>query len=158
MNSKTGKNQQSFPRWDAALEGPMAFASGTKSTWLPDTLGPDVNIRRSQERAMAAEVFLQTCLFPLAEEGSQPDETRLVDLLATFKRARRDLDNGFEMAHVTARLLNRLQCYMLDDPDPTQPLALESDSLQRELALFTSLAELDFQRIDTAVRKRLHSG
>lgn len=158
MSPKTERNQQSFRRENAALDGGMAFRTGTKTTWITGAVRPDEHIRRSQERAMAAEVFLQSCLFPLAEAGSQPDETRLVDLLAAFKRARRDLDGSFEMAHVNARLLSRFQCYLLDDPDPNQPLALESDSLQRELALFTSLAELDFQRIDTAVRKRLHSG
>lgn len=158
MNPKIEKNQQPHRLGNAVLDGGITYQRGDERSWLEATLGPDEHTRRSQQRAIAAEVFVQTRLFPLTEKGKPPDETNLVDLLAEFKRSRRDLDNGFEMAHVSARLLSRLQCYMLDDPDPDAPLALESDSLQREMDLFTSLAEFDFQRIDTAVRKRLHSG
>ena len=158
MNAKKGKNQQPLRPGNTVLDSTLKYKAGDERTWLVGTLGLDANTRRSQQRAIAAEVFLQTCLFPLAEAGRQPDESNMVDLLAEFKRSRRDLDNGFEMAQVSARLLNRFQCYVLDDPDPEAPMALGFDSVQRELELFTSLASLDFQFIDTAVSERLHSG
>lgn len=156
MNPKSGKDQPSIRLENAVLDGGMAYRTGDAHSWLRDTLGLDVNTHRSQQRAREAEVFLQTHLFPLAEAGKPPNESKLVDLLVDFKRSRPNQTNGFEMAQLSARLLSRFQCYLLDDFD--DPLALGSDSLEREMELFISLASFDFQRIDTAVRERLRSG
>lgn len=104
---------------------------------------------------MAAEVFLQSCLFPIVEASLPVDETRLVDLLVDFRHLRPDLDDGFEMAHVSARLLSRFECFLIEDEgDP--PVSL-SDSMLHEIDLFGTLSDLDFQRIDRAVRERLHT-
>ena len=156
MNPKSGKDQQSLRLENAVLDGGMAYSAGDAHSWLRDTLGLDVTTRLCQQRAHEAEVFLQTQLFPLAEAGKRPDESKLVELLVDFKQSRPDPKNGFEMAQLSARLLSRFQCYLLDDLN--DPLALGSDSFEREMELFTSLADLDFQRIDTAVRERLRSG
>ena len=102
---------------------------------------------------MASEVFLKSCLFPRQENGEPLNEIVLVNLLVDFKQSRNDLDVDFEMAQIVARLLGRFQCYQVDGNDAL-PIC---DFLEQELNLFASLAELDFQYIDEAVRNRLQS-
>jgi hypothetical protein len=131
------------------------FPDGSQS-WLDHSLGLDREALRSQKGAIAAELFLQTRLFPRLEEHQPINEQTLVDLLVDFKRSRGDCEVEFEMAQLAARLLSRFQCHLLDE-DYSLP-KLGSSALKRELDLFVSLAGLDFQRIDQAVRERLHSG
>jgi hypothetical protein len=105
---------------------------------------------------MVSEIFIQTQLFPLIENQETVDEAKLVRLLVDFKRSRKDLAIEFEMAQVMARILCRFQCYLINEADGTSSLI--SDPLSRELDVFFSLAELDFQRIDDEVRNQLHFG
>jgi hypothetical protein len=155
MNPMNGKDQQSYrPEDDADADGHVEYVAGYQRSWLDRATGRDESVVRSQERAVAAEVFLHSCLFPLAETSQNLDEATLVDLLVEFKRLRRDLDGEFQMAHISARLLSRFECYLIDDEDATPAV---SDSAVREMDLFSSLADLDFQHIDVAVRERLHS-
>jgi len=125
-------------------------------SWLTRTLGLDQETRRSQKCAMAAEVFLKSRLLPWVEARQPIDEPTLVELMVDFGRSRGEGEVGFEMAQVIARLLSRFQHHLIDDADPSLPLL--SNSLERELDLFTSLAPLDFQNIDEGVRDRLRSG
>ena len=105
---------------------------------------------------MASEVFLQSQLFPLVDGQTQLDENTLVDLLVDFKRRRADLNVEFEISQVMARLLNRFQYHLIDDAEGTGPEL--PDALEQQLDLFARLADLDFERIDEAVRDRLRSG
>ena len=133
----------------------VEYGVGDKGAWLPSSLGLDEDTRLYQARAIASEIFLQTRLFPLIESGQPLDESLVVDLLVDFKRSRDDLDVEFEMAQVAARLLSRFQCHLIDEADSSLPLL--SDSLEREMELFTALTELDFESIDATVRDRLDS-
>ncbi|SRR5258706_9187669 len=148
LSSRTGKAV--MDKQVEALLGSRRISDGC--SWLASTLDLDQDTRSSQTRFVASEVFLQTRLFPLMDSPRQIDETTLVDLLVDFKRSRVDLNAGFEMSQVTANLLNRFQCHLIDDMD------IASAALERELELFTLLADLDFQRIDDTVRERLNSG
>jgi|KBSSwiStaDraftv2_1062776.scaffolds.fasta_scaffold377913_3 hypothetical protein len=126
---------------------------GKRRSWLSDDTE---EIRLSQARAAASEIFLQTRLLPLIERGQRLDEATLTDLLIEFKRSRGNQDVPFEMAQVTARVLSRFQCYWLDDLNGDPPS--DADSLTREVDLLAALAPLDFQRIDEQVRERLQAG
>lgn len=147
------KNEEETRPANAVPGKQVEYYPGPADSWLKRVIGDDEETRTCQERAMASEVFLQSSLFPRQETGAPLDESALVDLLVDFKRSREDLNVDFEMAQVVARLLGRFQCYQIEDNDAL-PL---SDSLERELDLFTSLAELDFQSVDEAVRNRLQS-
>jgi hypothetical protein len=153
MSPINENDKQSSPPNDA--DRPVEHEAHYERSWLDISMGWDNRTRRIQERAMAAEVFLQSYLFPIAKTSLPVDQAQLVDLLVDFKRMRPDLDVGFEMAHVNARLLSRFECYLIDD-EGDSPVTV-SDAMLHELDLYTSLADLDFQSIDLAVRERLHS-
>ena len=156
MKNKHGKGTPPLRPGNTVLDGQVEHPTGNKSSWLTGAIGLDEDTRVCQARSMASELFLQTRLFPLIERQAQVDKRTLVDLLVDFKHSRRDLDVEFEMAQVMARILSRFEHHLFDDTDGAQPFL--SDSLEREMDLFTSLAELDFQGIDEEVWNRLHSG
>ena len=155
MKNKHDKGAQPLQSGDEAFnrQGKRSTVEGL--AWLGNALGLTEDARVSQTRSMSSELFLQTQLFPLIEHQEQVDRRTLVNLLVEFKRSRKDLDVGFEMANVMARILNRFQWYLVDEEDST--LNLPSDTLERELDLFISLAELDFKSIDEEVQARLLS-
>ena len=156
MKTKNGKSPRPLPPGNHVLDEQMDDFPDARQSWLTRTLGLDQDTRRSQRCAMAAEVFLQTRLFPLVQERQPIDEQTLVELLVDFRRSRGEREMEFEMSQVIARLLNRFQHHLVDQADSSLPAL--SRSLERELGLFTLLAPLDFQSIDRAVRERLHSG
>jgi hypothetical protein len=147
------KNEEEIRPSSAVPRKQVEYYPGPTDSWLRRVAGDDEETRTCQERSMASEVFLKSWLFPRQENREPLDESALVDLLVDFKQSREDLDVDFEMAQIVARLLGRFQCYQIDDNDAL----LLSDSLARELDLFASLAELDFQSIDETVRSRLQS-
>ena len=156
MKNKHDKDAQPLQSDNEVLDGQGERPTAGRPAWLGSALGIDEDTRFSQARSMSSELFLQTRLFPLIDRRAQIDRRTLVDLLVEFKRSRKDLDVGFEMANVMARILNRFQWHLVDDEDSA--LILPSDILDRELDLFTSLADLDFKSIDEEVQDRLHSG
>lgn len=156
MKNKHGKGARAPRPGNAAVDGQVEYSPNDRSAWLINTFDLEEATRSCQARSMASEIFLQTQLFPLAASRIQLDESRIVDLLVDFKRSRRDLDVNFEMAQVMARILSRFQCHLIDDLENSQPVL--PDSLEMELNLFVSLADLNIQRIDLAVQDRLHSG
>jgi hypothetical protein len=156
MKNKHDKGAQPLQSENEVLDGQGERSAIDRPSWLGNALGIDKDTRASQARSMSSELFLQTRLFPLIERQVQVDRQTLVDLLVEFKRSRKDLDVGFEIANVMARILNRFQWYLVDDEESN--LTLPSDALEREFDLFTALADLDFKNIDEEVQDRLHSG
>jgi len=157
MKNKNEKNILFGRNGKAVMDNPVEAVPGRRRmsegrSWLASTLDFDQDTSNSRARSIASEVFIQTRLFPLMESHTQIDEAVLVDQLVNFKLSRGDLNADFEMQQVTANLLNRFQCHVIDDIDTI------SEALKRELDLFTLLADLDFQRIDDSVRERLNSG
>ena len=155
MNNKREKGAQPLPSDEEASDGQGEGRTSARPSWLGSALGMNEDTRISQARSMSSELFLQTRLFPLLERRVPVDRQTLVDLLVEFKRSRKDLDVDFEIANVMARILNRLQWYLMEDE--TSPLGASSDTLDRDLELLTCLADLDFQRIDAEVSDRLQS-
>jgi hypothetical protein len=153
MKTKNERSPRLLPHGDRILDRGLDDVPDTRESWLDEMYHEKP---RSQKRAIAAELFLQTRLFPRVEEGQSLDEQILADLLVDFRRSYKAGDVQFEMAQVAARLLSRFQCHLLDDEHLSLPA--RSGALEREFELFTSLSALDFQRIDQTVRKRLHSG
>ena len=156
MKNNNAKDDQTEKHINSIEEDEIEFPGGNKSSWLTSSIGYDKGINVRQVCSMASEIFLQTQLFPRIETQETVDEEKLVSLLVDFKRSRKDLDIEFEMAHVVARILSRFQCHLIDEADGTSPMI--SDPLSWELDVFFALAELDFQRIDEEVTKRLHFG
>ena len=145
------------PLWpaDIVLDAPAENPPDDGRSLLRRVDGRDAEIQQQQARSRAAEVFLQTRLFPLAARRQSLDEQTLVDLLVEFKGSRARTEPAFEMAQVTARMLSRFQHYLLDDETEGRPPAV-SDALRLELELLQGLARLDFQHIDEQVQARLH--
>ena len=155
MDQNTGKKGTPFHQGYISLDGGIIYVPNEKQSWLDATVEQSKRARQGQERSFAAEIFLRTSLLPHMESNQPPDEALLVMLLVDFKRARPDLNPEFEIAHIIARLPNHFQYFLIDDlcmDTNTQPAAL-----QHEIVLFNFLEALDFQSIDSAVRKRLQS-
>jgi hypothetical protein len=156
MNNNNGKNEIPIRTGKDVLNKHVEAVPGHRRildgcSWLVSASHLDQDTNNFQARSTASEIFIQTKLFPLIESRSQIHEAILVDLLVDFKRSRIDLDVDFEISQVSANLLNRFQCHLMDDTD------IISDSLQRELDLFVLIADLDFHHIDDVVRNRLKS-
>jgi hypothetical protein len=156
MKNKSGKGARPLLPAMTILDPRGEYVPSGPRSWLAGVFGLDDDTRLCQARATASEVFLQTQLFPLVESGANIDEATIVDLLIDFKQSRGERAVEFEMAQVMARMLSRFQCHLLDETEGAPSVV--SESLEREVDLFTALAGLDFQRIDEAVRERLHSG
>jgi len=121
-------------------------------SWLASAAEPDPGLRVRQERLLACELFIQTRLAPYLEGGSSFDETRLEELLVEFKASRPGPGADFDTSQVMGMLLNRFECHLFEDP------AEVSGSLEMDVVVFSSLAGIDLQRVDEAVRNRMRIG
>lgn len=155
MKTKNEKSSRASVPENPTLYRHFDDDPAARQSWLDKSLGLDRETPRSQKRAIAAELFLQTRLLPRIEASQPIDERILVEQLVDFRRSYQEGDVYFEMAQVAVRLLSRFQCHLLDDEHVS--LSARSLAVQRELELFTILGALDFQAIDTAVRERLYS-
>src|SRR5262245_18396047 len=101
MKKKFAKGPR--PRWpaDIVVDARAENTPDDDPSLLDPIRGLDAQTQQNQARSTAAEVFLQTCLFPRAALQQAPDEQTLVDLLVKFKRSRANTDPAFEMAQVT---------------------------------------------------------
>ena len=150
MKSKNGKTGRMYQPANIILDGQMEAVTPVRFSWLAGALGLDEDTRVHQRRALAAELFLQTSLFPLLDRAETIDEDKLIKLLILFKHAHPDLNTEFEMSQVSARLLHRFQCRFLNDEEEAGPPVNELQD--RDTLCLIALASLDFQRIDEAVR------
>lgn len=161
MEKKNQNGIQSFEPGSATVEGPdedqpNPARKPQKSTWLSAAAGLDPDTGARKRRLLASELFMRTKLVPCLGEGRRIDESSLTDLLVNFKRSRSDQGTDFEISHVMGTLLNRFQYHFIDETgDGTADL---SDSLEQDVLVFASLADLDLAAVDDAVRKRLTSG
>lgn len=156
MKPKNGKTGRLYQPSNIILESQMEIPAPQRSSWLKSALGLDEETQVRQKLALAAEIFLQTALFPLIDRAEHIDEETLIELLIIFKRLHTELNTEFEMSQVTARLLHRFQCRLMDEGEPFLPPI--ADPPDRDVLCLTTLARLDFQRIDEAVQDQYLSG
>jgi hypothetical protein len=125
-------------------------------SWLSSAAGADPETRLRKDRLLASEVFMKTRLIPLVQNGARIDETSLVDLLVDFKRSRSGAGSDFKTPQLMGTLLNRFQCHLMDDNG--DEVSEFPDLLELDVLVYSSLAELDLEAVDHAVRERYASG
>jgi hypothetical protein len=99
---------------------------------------------------------MKTRLVPLVQNGVEIDETSLADLLVEFKRSRSGAGADFKTPQLMGTILNRFQCHFMEEPGDAMTDIPET--LEWDVLVYSSLAELDLEAVDNAVMERCASG
>ncbi|HNM35439.1 MAG TPA: hypothetical protein PKJ84_00125 [Anaerolineales bacterium] len=123
-----------------------------QNNWLKSIIGEDQVTTQRQMRCLLAEQFLLTILYPLLQQKVNITQDILVAALIEFKKEYTTVGIDFEISNVTGRLLERFDCYVAEEFDPT---ADNAETFNRDIELFIILGDLDLTEVDERVKKAL---
>lgn len=120
--------------------------------WLKSIIGEDHATTQRQSRCLLAEQFLLTVLYPFLQQKVNITQDILVAALIEFNKENTTFGIDFEISNVIGRLLERFDCYVAEEFDPT---ADNAGTFNRDIELFITLGDLDLTEVDGKVKKAL---
>lgn len=116
-----------------------------EASWLKSALGEDPDLMMRHLRNQLAERFIITQLYPLYTDQIKFDDDLIASLFIKFKQENLIKDVDFAMSNVVGRLLERLDCYTIENLNPQLEVSF---TLERDLAIFIALSDINLKGID----------
>jgi len=159
MKKKEGKGLASLSSSEAgnrikAICFQETNAAFNDNAWLKSVLGEDPESTARQTRRLCAEHFLQTELYRLVDLRQEINEDLLADVFLEYRKARPDPESSFELSNVLGSLLNRFDCYTIENMDAHLH---RSKVLDRDLEIFIALSEIDLMAVERVVEERIRN-